>query len=149
MPRGLVRFSSQARMAGEGSRLLRPRVIVYPVIMTVLLTLFVVMLAGKGTSDVTLLRGLGQPYTVLKPGEVTNQLRVKIRNRGTEEARYEFAVVGDSETRLTLTNEEFRVAAGESRTDVILLTSPQSALRAWQTRNDGANHGRARILRRN
>ena len=73
------------------------------------------------------LRGLGQPYTVLNPGEVTNQLRVKIRNRGTEDARYEFTVVGDSETRLTLTNDEFRVAAGESRTDVLLLTSPQSA----------------------
>ena len=36
-------------------------------------------------------------------------------------------MVGDSETRLTLTNEEFRVAAGESQTDVMLLTSPQSA----------------------
>ena len=64
---------------------------------------------------------------MLKAGEVTNQLRVKIRNRGTEEAKYEFAVVGDSETRLTLTNEECHVAAGESRTEVLLITSPQSA----------------------
>jgi cytochrome c oxidase accessory protein FixG len=126
-PRGLVRFSSQARMAGEGRRVLRPRVLIYPVIMAVLLTVFVVVLAGKSTSDVTLLRGLGQPYTMLKAGEVTNQLRVKIRNRGTEEAKYEFAVVGDSETRLTLTNEECHVAAGESRTEVLLITSPQSA----------------------
>lgn len=126
-PRGLVRFSSQARMAGESSRLLRPRVIAYPAVMAVLLTVFVVVLAGKGTSDVTLLRGLGQPYTVLTPGEVTNQLRVKVRNRGTEEARYEFAVVGDNATRLAMTNEEFRIAAGESKTEVILLTSPQSA----------------------
>jgi cytochrome c oxidase accessory protein FixG len=126
-PRGLVRFSSQARMAGEGRRVLRPRVLIYPVIMAVLLTVFVVVLAGKSTSDVTLLRGLGQPYTILKAGEVTNQLRVKIRNRGTEEAKYEFAVVGDSETRLTLTNEECHVAAGESRTEVLLITSPQSA----------------------
>ncbi len=36
-PRGLIRFSSQARIEGQSSRLLRPRVIIYPAIMTVLL----------------------------------------------------------------------------------------------------------------
>ncbi len=82
MPRGLVRFTSQNRMDNEGARIVRPRVIVYPAILVILLTAFTIVLAGKESSDITLLRGFGLPYTEINPGEITNQVRVKIKNRG-------------------------------------------------------------------
>ena len=87
-PRGLIRFSSQARIGGAAGRLLRPRVIIYPAAMLVLLTAFGVVLGGKQSADVTLLRGLGLPFTELKPGEITNQIRVKIKNRSGGDAEY-------------------------------------------------------------
>ena len=58
-PRGLIRFSSQARMEGEPGRLVRPRVILYPLVLLALMSVFGVVLASKQPADVTLLRGMG------------------------------------------------------------------------------------------
>ena len=126
-PRGLIRFSSQSRIASENSRWLRPRVIFYPAILAVLLTAFVIVLMSKKSADITLLRGFGQPYTELTPGQITNQFRLKIKNRGQQEAQYRIEVIGEDPTQLTLTEDGMTVAAGQSRTETVLATSPRKA----------------------
>ncbi len=126
-PRGLIRFSSQSRIASENSRWLRPRVIFYPAILAVLLTAFVIVLMSKKSADITLLRGFGQPYTELTPGQITNQFRLKIKNRGQQEAQYRIEVIGEDPTQLTLTEDRMTVAAGQSRTETVLATSPRKA----------------------
>lgn len=126
-PRGLVRFSSQARLEGAKGRLLRPRVIIYPAIMAVLLTAFLVVLIGKQPADITLLRGFGQPFVEINPGEITNQLRVKIKNRTKQEQQYTLSP-GEGE-QITISGEPnpMPVAAGEARTEVVLVTAPRAA----------------------
>jgi cytochrome c oxidase accessory protein FixG len=126
-PRGLIRFSSQARISGERGSWLRPRVIVYPAVILLLLTAFGVVLAGKQPADVTLLRGLGVPFTQLTPGEITNQLRVKIKNRSGEDASYSITITDREDAWVTLTDSSCRVAAGESRTEPVLVALPKSA----------------------
>jgi cytochrome c oxidase accessory protein FixG len=128
-PRGLIRFSSQARMAGEVGRWLRPRVLVYPAIIVALLSAFGVILAHKQSADVTLLRGLGRPFDELTPGEITNQLRVKIRNRSGDAANYAVALVEPPDGRLTLSSDSLRIPAGESRTEPVSIVLPRSAFR--------------------
>jgi polyferredoxin len=128
-PRGLVRFSSQARVGGEQGRLVRPRVILYPTIMAVLLTAFLVVLIGKEPADITLLRGYGQPFTEITPGEITNQVRVKIKNRTDAPAQYTVTVSEHDPAKLTATQNPISVAAGDARTEVVLVTVPKSAFR--------------------
>ena len=93
-PRGLIRYSSQQAMESGQSRLLRPRVVIYPLVLVVLVSLFSLTLAGKGSADVTFLRHRGQPYQVLESGRVASSLQVKIVNRSDTTQSYEVAVEG-------------------------------------------------------
>jgi cytochrome c oxidase accessory protein FixG len=124
-PRGLIRFSSQTRMAGTPSRLLRPRVIVYPSIIALLLIAFGSVLASKQSADVTLLRGLGLPYTELKPGEITNQIRVKIKNRSGRDAAYKIELSQGVPAQLNAAENPIAVAAGQSRTEAVFIMLPR------------------------
>ena len=128
-PRGLIRFSSQVRMGGEGGRWLRPRVLLYPAIIVALLTAFGLILANKQTADVTLLRGLGRPFDELTPGEITNQLRVKIKNRSGAEAAYALELVGRQDGKLSLSTSPLRIPAGAARTEPALIVLPRAAFR--------------------
>jgi cytochrome c oxidase accessory protein FixG len=129
MPRGLIRMTSQARIDGEKGRVLRPRVILYPTFMLILLCAFAVVLAGKQSADVTLLRGLGTPYTELEEGQITNRLRLKIKNRSDQDANYSIEIVDDESARLThqsAAEDPLQVPAGESRTGSIMIAVPRS-----------------------
>jgi cytochrome c oxidase accessory protein FixG len=126
-PRGLIRFSSQSRIDGQPSRLLRPRVVIYPTILLVLLTAFGFVLTGKQSADVTLLRESGNPYTELTPGEVTNQIRVKIKNRSGRDAAYTIEVVDDIAAKLIFSENPIPVADGQSRTEPVAIAVPRSA----------------------
>ncbi|MBM4092899.1 MAG: cytochrome c oxidase accessory protein CcoG [Planctomycetes bacterium] len=123
-PRGLIRFSSQSRMEGDRPGRPRPRVIAYPAIIVVLLIAFGIVLAGKQPADVTLLRGLGRPFTETTPGMVTNQVRVKIANRGRVAARYSLDVADATRATLTAAEMPFLVEAGQSRTEPVSITVP-------------------------
>lgn len=128
-PRGLIRYTSQARMAGESGRLLRPRVVLYPLGLAVLAVLFAVVLAGKTTVDVTVLRGLGSPFTVSPEGEVTNQVRIKITNRTDRPASYRVDALPGVPARLIMDQEAVVLAGGESRTSNVLIVTPASVFR--------------------
>ena len=137
-PRGLIRYSSQARIEGQSGRLLRPRVIIYPTILLLIVTLFFVVFFKKGSADVTVLRGLGIPFTTMPSGEVSNQIRLKIANRGDAAAVYNVEVVGDIGARLMAQELPFSVEPGESRTEGILIITPRDVFK----------HGRREITLR-
>ena len=126
-PRGLIRFSSQAHIAGERGRVARPRIVIYPAILLVLACAFGFVLAGKQTADVTLLRGLGVPFTELTPGEITNQIRVKIKNRSGQDAEYTIELANDGQGRLATGENPIPVSIDETRTVPVLITLPRTA----------------------
>jgi hypothetical protein len=73
---------------------------------------------------------LGTPYSQLNPGEVTNRIRVKIKNRSGRDAVYKIEVVGELSATLTLTENPIPVADGESRTEPVSITVPRSAFKS-------------------
>lgn len=85
-PRGLIGYSSQAARAGERVRWVRPRVIVYPLMLLVIGTLFTYLLFNRAPFDLTVLRAQGRPFVVAADGNIENTMRFKIVNR-TDEAR--------------------------------------------------------------
>lgn len=131
-PRGLIRFSSESRMEGQPGRFVRPRVILYPLVLVVLVGAFGVLLAGKQSADVTLLRGLGAPFNELASGEVANQVRVKIRNRSAADAAYRIEVVDPPGARVTTAENPLAVRSGESRTAAVIIALPRAAFQAGQ-----------------
>lgn len=128
-PRGLIRYSSQARMAGESGRLLRPRVVLYPLVLAVLATAFIVLFEGKKTTDVTVLRGLGRPFVVMPDGKVANQLRLKITNRGKQPASYEIELVGLDEAKLIIPGGAVTLKPGQSFVEAVNVVAPDTIFR--------------------
>ncbi len=78
---GLIRYSSQSALQRAKRGFLRPRVIVYPLILTAALGGLVLVAASKTGFDATLVRRRGQPFNTLPSGEVTNQGSLRITNR--------------------------------------------------------------------
>jgi polyferredoxin len=105
------------------SRLLRPRVVIYPLILAVVLGLFGLTLAGKGTADISFLRNRAIPYRVLDSGSVSNVLMVKIANRTREERTYDVTVLETEKIRSS--DLPLAVPAGESAQATIHVVLPR------------------------
>ena len=127
-PRGLIRYGSQAGMGGEKKKLLRPRVVFYPAILLVLVTVWVLVFAGKGEADVSLLRNVGSPYVRLGEGRVGDPMRVKIVNRTEHDAIYRLELMEPVGATIE-GGSEIKVAAGQMQTAGFLVSVPEGDFR--------------------
>jgi cytochrome c oxidase accessory protein FixG len=112
-PRGLIRYTTQHALDGRQTRILRPRLIVYGVLLAALILGFATALARRTPMAVDVIRDRNALYRMLDDGRVENVYDVKILNK-TEQSHY-FAIVVQGSGDLTLdpTPARFSVAAGE------------------------------------
>lgn len=137
-PRGLIRYSSQQSLvSGQPARLLRPRVAIYAVVLFGLLTALVLATRRSPKAEITLLRGLGAPFTVAGP-LVVNQLRLKVTNRSSEAREVHVAVADFPDARLIAPELPLVVAPAEQASASFFVTAPVTSIR-------GTRHVRLRI----
>jgi cytochrome c oxidase accessory protein FixG len=129
-PLGLIRYGSQATLETQRkTRILRPRVLVYPVLLAVLLAALVAVGATPRLAEVTVLRGIGAPFTT--NGElVTGELRVKVQNRGARAASYRIEIVTTPPVRLIAPENPLDVPAGGQRTTTLFVVAPRHSFSA-------------------
>ena len=127
-PPGLIRYGSRDEFAGKPRRILRPRVVIYPILMLAVWGGLAVALAHRGTADVTVLRGIGSPYGVLPDGQISNQLRVKVVNRAGTARRYTISIVDAPDLTLVSPDNPLEVEPGKSATASIFVTAPRTSL---------------------
>jgi cytochrome c oxidase accessory protein FixG len=125
-PRGLIRYSSQEELAGRPKRLLRVRTVLYPAAFLAAFGTLLVLLVNKDTADVTVLRGLGAPFTEDANGTVTNQVRIKIANRGGADARYRIELDGAAGGRVIAPENPLVVTEGATRETSIFVLLPRA-----------------------
>jgi cytochrome c oxidase accessory protein FixG len=123
-PRGLIRYTTRDELAGATRRILRPRIVLYPLLLAVVFGTLGWALAHRGSAEVTVLRGLGSPFTLLPSGEVSNQIRIKIVNRSEADHRYRIDVVAADAARLIAPENPVAVAAGQAFTTTVFVTAP-------------------------
>jgi cytochrome c oxidase accessory protein FixG len=124
-PRGLIRYSSQAAMESGRSRLMRPRVVAYPLLLAVAVGLFGFTLAGRASADVTFLRNRSQPYRLTEQGTVANVLTVKITNRSRAPRTFDLRVLETDHYRSADT--PLRLGPGESGIGVLHVDLPRAS----------------------
>ena len=128
-PRGLIRLTSQHILETGSDRakpkLLRPRVLLYPAIIAVLLIAMGLILGTQGSADITVLRQLNAPYVVLDDGTVRNQLRVKVVNRGAGDRTYTMRIPGIPEDAIIAPQFPLQVANDDSMTTPVFVTLPR------------------------
>lgn len=121
--RGLIRYSSQTAMSGRPRRVIRPRIIIYPLGLVAIVGLLIAVLIGQGAADVKVLRGPGMPFNILSDGEVANQVRVKVTNRSSAEVEYTVSVL-DPGLLLMAEQNTLRIGPGEQQTMGVLIVGP-------------------------
>ena len=99
-PRGLIRYTSQAALETGRQRLLRARVVLYPIVFVALTGLFVVQLLNRPGADVTLLRASGRPYTTMPDGRIRNDVQVRLVNRTEDTRTYTVALAAKANASL-------------------------------------------------
>ena len=125
-PRGLIRYTSKEELLGKPRKLLRWRTVLYPVLMAVALASFAVALGTRAPALVTVLRGLGNPYTVTASGEVTNQIRIKVANRSEHASTYAVELHGARGATLIAPETPLTVASGDTRETSVFVVLPQT-----------------------
>jgi cytochrome c oxidase accessory protein FixG len=134
LQRGLIRYTSQAELESGTRSFLRPRLVVYSAILLAMFGAFTVSLAGKSSADVTLLRGLGAPFSILPSGEVSNQVRIKIANRTDEERSYLIELDGAPGLELVAPENPLVVAPGQNEMTAAFVTAPASVFDGGEAR---------------
>lgn len=128
-PQGLIRYSSQAALAGGKSvRLLRARVVLYALALLGLVAALLLLGSSSPAAEVTVLRGLGAPFQV-NGDDVVNQLRLKVRNRSEKPASFGLTLVGMPEARVVAAELPLVVPAAEQAVANVFVVAPRSALR--------------------
>ncbi len=138
-PRGLIRYSSKDELAGQARGILRPRVVLYPVLLVLVWGAFGLALVRREPADVTVLRGLGSPFSLLPSGEVSNQIRIKIVNRRGSDQRYRIELADAPGLTLVAPDNPLAVGAGKSATATVFVTAARDAF------EDGRRDMRFRI----
>ncbi len=122
-PHGLIRYTSEEALKGGGTRLLRPRIVIYPLLVSVVFGLFLFVLMNRSLADVTPMRGMGRPFIVLDSGDVQNQMRLKIVNRDRVAHAYTLTVEPAGVTA-AVHGGAFELSPGEAKTAAVDLSAP-------------------------
>jgi cytochrome c oxidase accessory protein FixG len=128
-PAGLIRYASQEALdTGHSRSVLRPRVVIYTLLLLGLVVTLGASLLTRPGAEVTVLRGIGAPFSE-SGDEIVNQIRIKVRNRSSSPQSYHLELGDLQLARLIAPENPLTVAAGEQRTTSVFVLVPKSELR--------------------
>lgn len=123
---GLIRYSSEREDEGQTRRFVRPRTVIYSLLLVVITAIFAIAFTTRGAYDVNVARTTGDPFVVLPDETVANRLRIRVRNQTPNATRYTVSVLQpEGATAKILGRSPVPVDAEEmNRTEVWILTPP-------------------------
>jgi cytochrome c oxidase accessory protein FixG len=122
-PRGLIRYTSENKLAGISIPKIRPRTIIYAALLTLILTLAFRSISHIGDIKTIILRGSQDLYQVKADGLILNHYKVEFSYSGKVEKlvyMYVDPVVADK-VKLVTGTLPFVVKAGRKRSTNIFL----------------------------
>ena len=101
-PRGLIRYTSERALEHKNTRTLRPRTVIYMVLLVSLLSAFTLTLSMRSAYDIHVGRSTGEPFTVLQDDRITNRLRFRVRNQLSSPTSFTISAVQPQGTEIRL-----------------------------------------------
>ena len=111
-PRGLISYTTENAAQGKGQHLLRPRVIIYALILLVLCGTLVTNLVQRIPLDLDVIRDRNSLYRETPEGLIENVYTLKIINMDSTTHRYNLHAEGIDGLRLVTELEDITVEAG-------------------------------------
>lgn len=125
-PLGLIRYSCQDAIEGLPFKMLRPRVIIYPMLLAIAFGAFTWTLINSKSFDAIIFRNLGSPYTVQTIDEVKviqNNMELKLVNRLDIADTLKVTVKSPSEVTIDL-KAAISLEPNETKSVPILISAP-------------------------
>ena len=110
-PRGLIRYTTQHALEHQPTRVLRPRVVMYGVLLSALVVGFVSAVALRSPVSLDVLRDRNSLYRLTDDGQVDNVYTLRILNKTEQEQRFRIEARGGSALTL-LPDREYTVDSG-------------------------------------
>jgi cytochrome c oxidase accessory protein FixG len=123
-PRGLVRYSTQAAVAGNSPHVIRPRIMVYGALLTALTVGFFYAVTHRSLVELDVLRDRNSMYRETSEGLIENVYTVHIINKDNKEHRYQLQVSGIPEAKLILDQSALLVPASEVLSVTLRVVAP-------------------------
>jgi cytochrome c oxidase accessory protein FixG len=111
-PRGLIRYSTEHAMHHEPTRVLRPRVAIYGVLLCVLVGGFFTALALRAEVSLDVIRDRNSLYRVTADGFVDNVYTLRILNKTEATQVFKLTAQGAGELTLLPADREYSVPSG-------------------------------------
>jgi cytochrome c oxidase accessory protein FixG len=120
-PRGLIRYATEASMQGAPTRILRPRVAIYGVLLAALVVSFIVAVVVRNPIGIDVIRDRNALYRTLDDGTIENVYMVRLLNKDQRAHRLRLSIEGNPALRLDADATDRLVAAGEVATIAVRL----------------------------
>lgn len=113
-PRHLIGYTSQDRLAGKPGKVMRPRTIIYPLLLAVAASLLVFTVGTKSVADVFVERISGPSFVDLPDGRISARVQIKIENASDEPRGYTISLVDAPDAELRSVQPSWRVKPRKS-----------------------------------
>jgi len=128
-PKKLIKYSTQHAIDGEKTRVVRPRVIVYAVLLTILMGAFVYALSQRSALTLDVIRDRNALYREARDGYIENSYQLKLINKTDSVHSYDIAVSGIAGAVVEVPAGEIRVPSGEVLGVPVIVRAPREAVR--------------------
>ncbi|HHJ14917.1 MAG TPA: cytochrome c oxidase accessory protein CcoG [Gammaproteobacteria bacterium] len=132
-PRGLIRYTTENAMEGRQSRVIRPRIIMYALVLAALSIGLIWAISQRTPLELDILRDRNALYRETARGLVENVYTLKLINMDERAHRFRLSVEGLKGLQLAMESPEVEVASGEVmnlpvavRVDPVTLERPSS-----------------------
>ncbi len=112
-PRGLVRYTTENRLNGIPTHILRPRIFIYGTILLALLLSLLYMISQRVPVLLDIIRDRNSLYRELNDGSIENIYTLKIMNMDKEAHDYKLTAAGIDAMKLEMDVENIHVDSGD------------------------------------
>jgi cytochrome c oxidase accessory protein FixG len=124
---GLIRYTSERELAGSRTRIMRPRTVLYAALLLVVGSMFTLALTNRGDYNISVLRSVGDPFTILPDGQIANRLRFVVRNQQSYDAAYTVEALSPEGATITMVGSSpISLAPQEMKRTEIWVTVPRT-----------------------
>lgn len=114
--KGLIRYTTENLLRRGGAHVLRPRVIVYALILCLATTLLVYQFATRDYVELNISRDRNVLYRELANGDIENHFSIKILNKDRKQHTYQLSLNGIENAKLKIDDGPLEVAGTAAST---------------------------------
>lgn len=128
-PKGLIRYTTENALEHKPSRILRPRIVIYGILLTILFMGFFYALYLRTPLGLDVIRDRNALYQLADNGQIQNVYTIKILNKDEAPHRYRLSIAGLDAATIVGDNE-FSVGGGQIASIPLRISIPEVSLSA-------------------